>query len=30
VIAEHSLAVPQPSGHQGISRGPIRVVGFGS
>ena len=29
-IAAHSLALPQPAGHQGISRGPIRVVGYGS
>jgi hypothetical protein len=30
MIAEHSRAFPQPAGHQGISRGLIRVVGYGS
>jgi len=30
MIAESSLALPQPAGHQGISRGLIRVVGYGS
>jgi hypothetical protein len=29
MIAENSLALPQPAGHQGISRGLIRVVGYG-
>jgi hypothetical protein len=30
MIAEHSLAVPQPAGRQGISRGLIRAVGYGA
>jgi hypothetical protein len=29
-IAEHSHTLPQPDGHQGIGRGLIRVVGYGS
>jgi hypothetical protein len=30
MIAEHSLALPQAARHQGISRGLIRVVGYGA
>jgi hypothetical protein len=30
MIAGHSLALPQTAGHRGISRGLIRVVGYGS
>ena len=30
MIAELNLAVPQPAGHQGISPGPIRGLGYRS